>query len=228
MINMKKLNIIITGASSGIGKYIYQSFKDNYNMIGTYCTHHQENLYYLDIRYNKSINNFFEKINNNKIDVLINNAGINKDKFLKNMSIEEFEDVINVNLNGTFRMIKKIIPNMIENKFGRIINMGSVVGQKGNIGQSNYAASKAGIIGLTKSVSLEVAKYNITINTICPGFIDAGMVKKIQKNEIIEKIKNTIPLKRFGSPKDIVNTIQFLIDSSYITGSTINVNGGLF
>lgn len=163
-----------------------------------------------------------------QIDVLVNNAGITKDMLLMRMKKEDFEDVINVNLVGTFNVTKNVIQYMMKQRSGRIINISSVVGVSGNAGQTNYSASKAGIIGFTKSLAKEVASRNIAVNAVAPGFIETKMTD-ILKDEIKEEISKTIPLKRMGSPEDVANVVEFLASekSSYITGQVINVDGGM-
>jgi len=164
-----------------------------------------------------------------KIDILVNNAGITSDKTLLKMSLEEWLRVIQVNLFGTFYCIKAALPYMLENGWGRIINISSIIALSGNVGQANYAAAKAGIIGLTKSLALELAKKNITVNAVAPGFIETEMTKKIPP-EIYEMIKNKIPQKRFGTPEEVARVVAFLADekSSYITGQVYGINGGLY
>ena len=163
-----------------------------------------------------------------KIDVLVNNAGITKDALLMRMKKEDFEDVINVNLVGTFNVTKNVIPYMIKQRSGRIINISSVVGVSGNAGQTNYSASKAGIIGFTKSLAKEVASRNILVNAVAPGFIETQMTD-VLKQEVKEEIAKNIPLRRMGTPEDVANVVKFLAgeQSSYITGQIINVDGGM-
>ena len=163
-----------------------------------------------------------------KIDVLVNNAGITKDMLLARMKEEDFKQVIDVNLVGTFNVTKNVISYMMKARSGRIINISSVVGISGNAGQSNYAASKAGIIGFTKSLAKEVASRNILVNAIAPGFIQTSMTD-VLKDEIKEEIAKAIPLKRMGTADDVANLVKFLAseDSSYITGQVINVDGGM-
>ena len=163
-----------------------------------------------------------------KIDVLVNNAGITKDALLMRMKKEDFEDVINVNLVGTFNVTKNVIPYMIKQRSGRIINISSVVGVSGNAGQTNYSASKAGIIGFTKSLAKEVASRNVLVNAVAPGFIETQMTD-VLKQEVKEEIAKNIPLRRMGTPEDVANVVKFLAgeQSSYITGQVINVDGGM-
>ena len=163
-----------------------------------------------------------------RIDVLVNNAGITKDNLFVRMKKEDFEDVINVNLIGTFNVTKNIVPIMMKQKSGRIINISSVVGISGNAGQANYAASKAGIIGFTKSLAKELGSRNILVNAIAPGFIETQMTD-VLKDSVKEDISKSIPLKRMGKTEDIANLANFLAsdESSYITGQVINVDGGM-
>ena len=163
------------------------------------------------------------------IDILINNAGITKDNIYLRMSENEWEDVLNVNLNSTFSILKLITKGMIKRRYGRIINISSVVGVTGGAGQANYSASKAGLIGLTKSLSQEVATRNITVNCIAPGFIETPMTEKLDDKRK-DTILNSIPMNRIGRPEDLSSAIIFLAsqESSYITGQTIHINGGLY
>ena len=163
-----------------------------------------------------------------RIDVLVNNAGITKDMLLMRMKKEDFESVINVNLVGTFNVTKNVISYMMKQRYGRIINMASVVGISGNAGQANYAASKAGIIGFTKSLAKELGSRNILVNAVAPGYIQTAMTE-VLSDKIKEGIKEQIPLRRLGEAKDVANLVKFLAseDSSYITGQVINVDGGM-
>ena len=163
-----------------------------------------------------------------RLDVLVNNAGVTADNLLVRMTEEEFDKVINTNLKGAFNTIKHINRQMIKQKSGRIINISSVVGITGNAGQANYAASKAGIIGLTKSVAKELASRNITVNAIAPEFIMTDMTDRLPDN-VKEKMLSDIPVKKFGNVEDIANTVLFLASegASYITGQVIEVNGGM-
>lgn len=163
-----------------------------------------------------------------RLDILVNNAGITLDNLIVRMSEEDFDKVININLKGAFNTIKHVNRQMIKQRYGRIVNISSVVGVTGNAGQSNYAASKAGIIGLTKSAARELASRNITVNAVAPGFIQTEMTDKLPEN-VKEQMQSQIPLKRLGTTKDIANTVSFLVseDASYITGQVIEVNGGM-
>ena len=165
----------------------------------------------------------------NKIDVLINNAGVTNDNLTIRMKLNEWNKVINLNLTSTFLISKNVIKKMLKNKNGKIINITSVVGHPGNIGQANYAASKAGLIGMSKSLALEYGKKNIKINCISPGFIKSEMTEKINDN-IKQTLLEKISLERFGIPKDVADAVLFLSSdlSNYITGETIHVNGGMY
>ena len=237
---------LITGGTRGIGKEIaYTLAEENYDIIINYRTENEELMKLKkEIEQKRDrclllkgdVSNFEdckklveEAINRmNHIDVLVNNAGITKDMLLMRMKPEDFNEVINVNLIGTFNMTKNVINYMMKERKGRIINVSSVVGISGNAGQTNYAASKAGIIGFTKSLAKEVASRNILVNAIAPGFIQTDMTNILKENEK-EKISKTIPLKRMGTAKDVANVVKFLVseDSSYITGQVIQVDGGM-
>jgi acetoacetyl-CoA reductase len=164
-----------------------------------------------------------------KVDILINNAGITKDHTARKMTIEEWKAVIDVNLSGPFFMIKSVLDQMLEQKYGRIINISSVVGRTGNFGQANYAAAKSGLLGLTKTIALETARAGITVNAICPGFIATEMVKAMPQ-AAIDASKSRTPMDRLGEPFEIARTVRFLVDenSSFITGATYDVNGGMY
>lgn len=163
-----------------------------------------------------------------KIDVLVNNAGITKDMLLARMKKEDFEQVIDVNLIGTFNVTKNVISYMMKARAGRIINISSVVGVSGNAGQTNYSASKAGVIGFTKSLAKELSSRNILVNSVAPGFIETAMTE-VLSDDVKAEIAKMVPLKRMGNPQDVANVVKFLAsdDSSYITGQVINVDGGM-
>lgn len=236
----------ITGATRGIGRAIalelanegykialnyrteneaLETLKKEISELGTECYPVQGDVSKAEDseRMTKEIIEHFEQI-----DVLVNNAGITKDKLIQRMKEEEFTDVINVNLVGTFNITKNVIKYMTKKRYGKIINISSVVGISGNAGQSNYAASKAGIIGFTKSIAKELASRNITANAVAPGFIQTDMTN-VLKDEIKEAIESTIPLKRLGTAEDVAKVVKFLAsdDSNYITGQVINVDGGM-
>lgn len=163
-----------------------------------------------------------------RIDIVVNNAGITRDKSLRKMTEDDWDEVISVNLNGTFYCTKAALPAMIDQKFGRIINISSVVGQAGNFGQANYSASKGAVIAFTKTVALEMARFNITANVIAPGFTSTDMLEKVP-GEVLEQIKEKIPLHRFGQPEEIGKAAAFLAaEGDYITGQQLNINGGLY
>lgn len=236
----------ITGATRGIGRAIaLELANEGYNIALNYRTENEaletlkKEISELSVecypvqgdvskaedseRMTKEIIEHFEQI-----DVLVNNAGITKDKLIQRMKEEEFTDVINVNLVGTFNITKNVIKYMTKKRYGKIINISSVVGISGNAGQSNYAASKAGIIGFTKSIAKELASRNITANAVAPGFIQTDMTN-VLKDEIKEAIESTIPLKKLGTAEDVAKVVKFLAsdDSNYITGQVINVDGGM-
>ena len=185
-----------------------------------------------DISDHNSIENFVNECNEifqGKIDILVNNAGITMDNLSIRMKDDEWNKVININLTSSFLISKNVIKKMLKNKKGKIINITSVVGHTGNIGQANYAASKSGIIGMSKSLALEYGKKNITINCVSPGFIKSDMTDKIADN-FKETMLDKISLERFGMPIDVANAVLFLSSnlSDYITGETIHVNGGMY
>ncbi len=236
----------ITGGTKGIGKQIALTLaKEGYDIAVNYRiankdledtkTKIEENdVKYLAVQGDVSNYEDCEKCvkkiieNYGKIDVLVNNAGITKDSLLLRMKKEDFKEVVDVNLNGTFNVTKNVIPFMMKAHSGRIINISSVVGISGNAGQTNYSASKAGIIGFTKSLAKEVASRNILVNSVAPGFIETNMTDLL-KDEIKENIVKQIPLKRIGKVEDVANVVKFLAsdDSTYITGQIINVDGGM-
>ena len=243
MINLKNTNVILTGATGGIGNSILAKLNEGNAKIIASGTN-QEKLDKIKSNYNNvitkkfdlsdhsSIERFIEECNEifeNKIDVLINNAGITKDNLTIRMKDEEWNKVISINLSSSFLLSKYAIKKMLKNKNGKIINITSVVGHTGNIGQANYAASKAGLIGMSKSLSLEYGKKNIKINCISPGFIKSEMTDKIS-DSFKQLLQDKIPLDRFGDPSDVANAVLFLSSSlsDYITGETIHVNGGMY
>jgi 3-oxoacyl-[acyl-carrier protein] reductase len=163
------------------------------------------------------------------IDILVNNAGITRDRLLLRMTEEDWDAVLNVNLKGTFNCTKAAVKHMVKRKSGRIVNIASVVGEMGNAGQANYAASKAGIIGLTKAIAREYAQRGISVNAIAPGYIETPMTEALPE-KVKEQLKGQIPMARLGTPLDVANVIYFLVSdaSSYITGQVLNVNGGIY
>lgn len=237
---------IITGASRGIGSGIAKVFAENgANVAFTYSSSVEsamalENeLSSLGIKakgYKSNAADFNEaqKLIDDvmaefgTIDVLINNAGITKDNLLMRMSEEDFDKVIEINLKSVFNMIKAVQKVMLKNRKGSIVNMSSVVGVKGNAGQANYAASKAGMIGFTKSIALELGSRNIRCNAIAPGFIETEMTAKLN-DEVVQGWRDSIPLKRGGTPEDVANACLYLASdlSAYVTGQVLNVDGGM-
>ena len=237
---------LITGAARGIGKQIAITLaKEGYNIALNYRTNTDSIIELKDkiesygvkcllIQGDVSVYEDTERMTKEtieefgKIDVLVNNAGITKDALLLRMKEEDFESVINVNLIGTYNMTKNVSSYMMKARNGRIINVSSVVGVSGNAGQSNYSASKAGIIGFTKSLAKELASRNILVNAVAPGFIETDMTK-VLKDDLKEKIFEQIPLKREGKAEEVANVVKFLAsnDSSYITGQVINIDGGM-
>ena len=243
MLNLKNINIILTGATGVLGSAIISKLnKLEANIIATGTNEDKlnkikenfqnVNTKKFDISNHQSIESFIEEcsqIFDNKIDILINNAGITLDNLTIRMREEEWNKVININLTSAFLLSKFTIKKMLKNKNGKIINISSIVGHTGNIGQANYAASKAGMIGMSKSLALEYGKKNIKVNCVSPGFIKSDMTDKIGEN--FKKIlEDKISLGRLGSPDDVANTVIFLSSglSDYITGETIHVNGGMY
>lgn len=199
---------------------------DLIDSIGTHSEIYQANVNDFD-QITKMCNEIIQKFG--KIDILVNNAGIVRDKSFVKMTPQMWNEVLSVNLDGTFYCTKAVIENMLERKYGRIINISSVIGRMGNRGQANYAASKAGIIALTQTLAKEFANKGITVNAIAPGFIETDMLKSVPK-EIMDKILAQIPLGRLGKASEIAGTVAYLVseDGNYITGQVIDVNGGLY
>ena len=237
---------IVTGATRGIGKGVALKLAEQgANIAFTYVSSEEKALalenelkafgvkakaYKSDASLMKDAEELIKDVLENfeSIDVLVNNAGITKDNLLMRMSEEDFNRVLEVNLKSIFNMTKAVQRTMLKQRSGSIVNMTSVVGVKGNAGQSNYAASKAGVIGFTKSIALELGSRNIRCNAIAPGFIETEMTEKLGE-EVITNWRNSIPLKRGGTPEDVANTTLFLASdlSAYITGQTLHVCGGM-
>ena len=243
MSNLENKNIIVTGASGGIGNSIIEKLNEagaNILASGTRTEKLEElkknfeniKILKFDISQSDKIEQFIENATNElggSLDGLINNAGITQDNLAIRMSLDEWQKVININLTSTFLMSKFAIKKMLKNKSGKIVNITSVVGHTGNLGQANYTASKAGIVAMSKSLAIEYAKKNININCISPGFIKTAMTDKID-DKFKEVIISKIPSARLGEPDDIANAVLFLSSdqSSYINGETLHVNGGMY
>ena len=241
--NLEKKNIIVTGASGGIGNAIIKKLSEagaNILASGTRIEKLEElkknfeglKILKFDISQSDKIEEFIDNATNElggSLDGIVNNAGITQDNLAIRMSLDEWQKVININLTSTFLISKFAIKKMLKNKSGKIVNIASVVGHTGNLGQANYTASKAGIVAMSKSLAIEYAKKNININCISPGFIKTAMTDKIDekfKDVIISKI----PSARLGEPDDIANAVLFLSSdqSNYINGETLHVNGGMY
>ena len=243
MSNLENKNIIVTGASGGIGNAIIKKLnKAGVNILasGTRIEKLEElkknfeniKILRFDISQSEKIEEFIENATDElggSLDGIINNAGITQDNLAIRMSLEEWQKVININLTSTFLLSKFAIKKMLKNKSGKIVNITSVVGHTGNLGQANYTASKAGIVAMSKSLAIEYAKKNININCISPGFIKTAMTDKIDE-KFKEVIISKIPSAKLGEPDDIANAVLFLSSdqSNYINGETIHVNGGMY
>ena len=243
MTNLENKNIIVTGASGGIGNSIIKKLNEagaNILASGTRIEKLEElkknfkniKILKFDISQSNKIEDFIENATNElggSLDGIINNAGITQDNLAIRMSLDEWQKVININLTSTFLMSKFAIKKMLKNKSGKIVNITSVVGHTGNLGQANYTASKAGIVAMSKSLAIEYAKKNININCISPGFIKTAMTDKIDE-KFKEVIVSKIPSARLGEPDDIANAVLFLSSnqSDYINGETLHVNGGMY
>ncbi len=242
MISFKNKKILITGATGGIGGALVKKFLSLDGNVFATGTKTEKldalkkefpsvQIMKFDISNHSKINEFIENVYSQLtgLDILVNNAGLNLDNLSLRMKDEEWQKVIDINLGSTFHLSKSAIKKMLKNKYGRIVNITSVVGHTGNLGQANYAASKAGIIGMSKSLAIEYAKKNITINCVSPGFIQSKMT-----DNIVESIKavltSKIPMTKLGTGEDVSNTVAFLASdqASYITGETIHVNGGMY
>ncbi|MDQ0213981.1 acetoacetyl-CoA reductase [Oikeobacillus pervagus] len=243
-----KLNgkvVIVTGGSRGIGATIAKELaKKGANVVINYNTSFESAESVVDdiqqfggsaLACKADVANLEEaqyliektKSQFGKVDILVNNAGITRDRTFRKLSEEEWNEVINVNLNSIYHTTSAVINTMLDQKYGRIINISSIIGQAGGFGQTNYSASKAGMIGFTKSLALETAKSGITVNAVCPGYIETEMSAAIPDN-ILESIVSRIPMKRLGSTSEVAEAVIFLANSDYITGQCLNVNGGVY
>lgn len=240
-------NVLVTGASRGIGRNIALQFaEEGYNVAVNYAGNKDKAEAVVEEIKGKGVESFAIQANVangdevkamikevvstfGSIDVLVNNAGITRDNLLMRMKEQEWDDVIDTNLKGVFNCIQKVTPQMLRQKSGSIINLSSVVGSVGNPGQANYVATKAGVLGLTKSTARELASRNITVNAVAPGFIVSDMTDALS-DDLKEQMLDQIPLKRFGKDQDIADTVTFLASdkAKYITGQTIHVNGGMY
>ena len=242
MNDLKEKNIIVTGASGGIGNSIIEKFYEcgaNILASGTKVEklellkkkYNNIKILKFDISQSEKIEEFIESASNELggLDCIVNNAGITQDNLAIRMSLEEWKNVININLTSTFLLSKFAIKKMLKNKKGKIVNITSIVGHTGNLGQVNYSASKAGIVAMSKSLAIEYSKKNINVNCISPGFIKTAMTDKIDE-KFKEVIISKIPSGRLGTPEDIANAVLFLAStkSDYINGETLHVNGGMY
>ena len=242
MINFKNKKILVTGASGGIGREIVKKFISLEGTVVATGTNLERldllkkdfpnvNVVKFDISEHSKIEEFIDNVFTqlSGLDILINNAGTNMDNLSLRMKDEEWQKVIDINLTSTFLLSKYAIKKMLKNKYGRIVNISSVVGHTGNLGQANYSASKAGIIGMTKSLAIEYAKKNITLNCVSPGFIQSKMTDNINES-VKAALTSRIPMSRLGNAEDVANSVAFLSSdqASYVTGETIHVNGGMY
>lgn len=238
--------VVVTGGTRGIGRGVTESFlKGGARVVATYASNDEAaksfkaeigqlgellELRKFDVSNEEEVTSFYHFIEETyqKLDILVNNSGIRKDSVLALMASDDWTKVMDINLKGTFLMSKAAVPLMMRNRFGRIVNMSSVGGSLGLAGQANYAASKAGQVALSKSLSKEVGKKGITINNICPGFIETELIADLPAEQVKE-YKKQVPLRRFGKVSEVANSVLFLSsdESGYITGSTIEVSGGL-
>lgn len=247
MQTLKGAVVVVTGAGRGIGRAVAEELgRDGARLVVNY-SHSKEQAEQLATQlreqgasaavaiqadvsdHAQAVNLVEEAIRQfDRVDVLVNNAGINIDRALKNLTWEDWEQVVQTDLNSYFYTVKAALPYFMGQDDGRIINISSFVGQMGNFGQANYAAAKAGIIGFTKTAALELARYHVTVNAICPGFIETDMFAGVP-DSAKDKIVQRIPLGRVGTPQEVARAVRFLIeDGAYITGQTLNINGGIY
>ena len=242
MINFKDKKILITGATGGIGNSLVKKFLSLEGTVLATGTNSEKldvlkkefpniSVLKFDISEHSKIEEFIENANSQLVglDILVNNAGITMDNLSLRMKDEEWRKVIDINLTSTFYLCKHAIKKMLRNKYGRIVNITSIVGHTGNLGQANYSASKAGMVAMSKSLAIEYAKKNITVNCVSPGFIQSKMTDKIVES-IKAVLTSKIPMSKLGTGEDVSNTVAFLSSdaASYITGETIHVNGGMY
>ncbi len=246
MMDFKGKRILITGGGRGIGREIALAFAKKNALVfvcdiseGKAPTTVEEIVQFggkgtfilMDVSMADQVSEAIKKVTGEweAIDILVNNAGITRDNFLMRLKDEDWDNVIQVNLKGLFNVTRAVLPVMIKQRYGRIINISSVVGQMGNIGQTNYAASKAGVLGFTKALAREVASRGITVNAIAPGYIDTEMTKSLS-GSVKERLAQIIPLGRLGTTSDIAYGVLFLAsdEASYITGHILNINGGMY
>ena len=242
MINFKDKKILITGATGGIGNSLVKKFLSLEGTVLATGTNSEKldelkkdfpniSVLKFDISEHSKIEEFIENVNSQLVglDILVNNAGLTMDNLSLRMKDEEWRKVIDINLTSTFYLCKHAIKKMLRNKYGRIVNITSIVGHTGNLGQANYSASKAGIVAMSKSLAVEYAKKNITVNCVSPGFIQSKMTDKIVES-IKAVLTSKIPMSKLGTGEDVSNTVAFLSSdaASYITGETIHVNGGMY
>lgn len=235
---------IVTGVSRGIGAAIVKELASKgATVVATYLNNPEpltaiieeaqaNGNHIVQLKANEAHNEAQELIDEaiqqfGRVDILVNNAGITKERSFRKLSHDDWNDVLNINLSGAFNTSKAVIEHMIDQNFGRIINISSIVGQAGAFGQTNYAASKAGLIGFTKSLALETASKGITVNVICPGYIETEMVVAMP-DEVKEQIVSKVPIRRLGQPSEIAEAVVYLANASFITGQQLNVNGGLY
>jgi 3-oxoacyl-[acyl-carrier protein] reductase len=247
MVNSERV-VVVTGGSKGIGRSVALKFADEKAAVLILHYDPDENAsnetlkqlkekgvnaesHKVDVSSKSDVSNLFKEIltKYNKVDVLVNNAGITKDGLLMRMSEEDWDIVLNVNLKSVFNCTQSVIRSMVKNRSGRIVNIASVAGQIGNSGQANYSASKAGIMGFTKTIAKEVASRGITVNAVAPGFIETEMTAVLPE-KVVESYREQIPLGRLGSTSDVAEAVYWLCSeaASYITGQVIHVNGGMF
>jgi len=244
MENLSKRTVLVTGATGGLGTAMCKElYKDGYRVVGNYHTKEKADkwmeqmknegfsieLFYGDVSNFESAGKMIAEIEAKygHIDTLVNNAGITRDGRLVNMSVDDWHAVINTNLNSVFNCTKHVIQGMIDRKFGRIINISSVNGQRGQFGQTNYSAAKAGMHGFTKSLAMEVAKYGVTVNTISPGYIGTDMVMAVPE-KVLAQIVAQVPMGRLGGTHEVAHLVSFLAseETSFVTGANYSINGG--